>query len=462
MDNAKSDIEDIFSRIKKALVTRFSLRMDQADDDQIDHNIRSGVELNGTYLWTLMCAILIASIGLNINSAVVVIGAMLISPLMGPIMGIGYGVGTYDFRLIHKALKNLAIATIISFVTSALYFYITPLNEAQSELLSRTSPNIWDLLIAVFGGFAGIIGLTRKEKSNVIPGVAIATALLPPVCTAAYGFVHGNMSYFLGAFYLFLLNCIYIALSSVLIVWFISPIARRKISEKLQFRLRAFLLSVVVVSCIPSVFIAINFVNNQIFTTNVTKFVSKELVFDNTFPVDYKSSFKNKTISVILVGKELNEQTVQDIQNSLAKYGLRDTKLELKQVGMHEPDINAIRTSLAKDLLDNNDQEAKKKEQILETLQAEAQSAATRAKEEKEKIYSTIAHEVYIQYPDVNELFFADAYISKQSTEDEFNQAPTVIVISKKVLKKDVKKKIEKWLKYRFQSPIVQIIFVNR
>ena len=232
MDNSTSDIGDILSRIKTAFVSRFSRRTDQADDDQIDHNIRSGVELNGTYLWTLMCAILIASIGLNINSAVVVIGAMLISPLMGPIMGIGYGVGIYDFRLIHKALKNLAIATIISFITSAIYFYVTPLNEAQSELLSRTSPNIWDLLIAVFGGLAGIIGLTRKEKSNVIPGVAIATALMPPVCTAAYGFVHGNMSYFLGASYLFLLNCIYIALSSVLVVWFISPEARRKINEK--------------------------------------------------------------------------------------------------------------------------------------------------------------------------------------------------------------------------------------
>ena len=286
MDNSTSDIGDILSRIKKAFVTRFSLRTDQADDDQIDHNIRSGVELNGTYLWTLMCAILIASIGLNINSAVVVIGAMLISPLMGPIMGIGYGVGIYDFRLIHKALKNLAIATIISFITSAIYFYVTPLNEAQSELLSRTSPNIWDLLIAVFGGLAGIIGLTRKEKSNVIPGVAIATALMPPVCTAAYGFVHGNMSYFLGASYLFLLNCIYIALSSVLVVWFISPEARRKINEKLQFRLKAFLLTVVFVSCIPSVFIAINFVNNQIFNSNVSTFISKELVFDNTFPVD--------------------------------------------------------------------------------------------------------------------------------------------------------------------------------
>lgn len=462
MDNPKSDIDDIFIRIKKALVARFSLRMDQADDCEIDRNIRDGVELNGTYLWTLMCAILIASIGLNINSPAVIIGAMLISPLMGPIMGIGYGVGIYDFRLIHKAIKNLAIATIISFGTSALYFYISPLGEAQSELLARTSPNLWDLLIALFGGMAGIIGITRKEKSNVIPGVAIATALMPPVCTAAYGFVHGNMSYFLGASYLFLLNCIYIALSSIFIIWFIKPVARREINEKIQFRIKAFLLSVVFVSCLPSVFIAANFVNNQIFNASVSRFVSKELVFENTFPVDYKSSYKDKTISVVLVGKELNQQTVDNIRKSLEKYGLGDTKLELKQVGVHEQDINAIRTALAKDILANNNQEAQKKEQILETIQAEAQSAAQKAKEEKQKLYAGIADEVYIQYPDISELFFADAYLTKQSAENKFSEVPTVIVISKKILKKDVKKKIEKWMKYRFQSQNVQIIFVNR
>ena len=462
MDSSKSDIDDIFARIKKVLVARFSLRMDQAGDDEIDHNIRNGVELNGTYLWTLMCAILIASIGLNINSPVVVIGAMLISPLMGPVMGIGYGVGIYDFRLIHKAIKNLAIAAIISFITSAVYFYITPLNEAQSELLARTSPNIWDVLIAVFGGLAGIIGLTRKEKSNVIPGVAIATALMPPLCTAAYGFVHGNMSYFLGASYLFLLNCVYIALSSVFIIWFIRPVARRRISEKIQFRLKALVLALIVISCIPSVFIAVNFVNTQIFNSSVSRFISKELVFDNTFPIDYKSSYKNKTISIVLVGKELNEHTIEGIRKSLQHYGLGDATLDLKQVGMHQQDITAVRTALAKDILENKNQEIQKKEQILEALQAEAQSAAAKAKAEKEKLYSGIAHEIYIQFPDINELFFADAFISKQKTENEFEHAPTVIVISKKTLKKDVKKKIEKWMKYRFQTQKVHIIFVNR
>lgn len=153
--------------------------------------LRGDVEMRGTNLWVLMFAIFIASIGLNVNSTAVIIGAMLISPLMGPITGIGYGAGILDLRLVREGLKNLGIATLIGLLTSAAYFSIRPLRSAQSELLARTSPTIWDVLIASFGGLAGIVAATRKHKSNVIPGVAIATALMPPLCTA--GFARRNL-----------------------------------------------------------------------------------------------------------------------------------------------------------------------------------------------------------------------------------------------------------------------------
>ena len=165
----------------------FSLDEDKADEKEIVYTIKKGVEFKGTNVWVLVFAIFIASIGLNVNSTAVIIGAMLISPLMGPIMGIGLGIGINDFELIKRAFKNLAIATLISVSTSALYFLISPLSEAQSELLARTTPTIWDVLIALFGGLAGIVAATRKYSSNVIPGVAIATALMPPLCTAGYG-----------------------------------------------------------------------------------------------------------------------------------------------------------------------------------------------------------------------------------------------------------------------------------
>lgn len=460
MDNIISRANHLTNQIKKSLVTRFSLRMDQADDREIDKNIREGLELNGTYLWTLMCAILIASIGLNINSTAVIIGAMLISPLMGPIMGIGYGVGIYDFRLIHKALKNLAIATVISFITSALYFYITPLNSAQSELLARTSPTIWDLLIALFGGLAGIIGVTRKEKSNVIPGVAIATALMPPICTAAYGFVHGNIGFVLGAFYLYLLNCIYIAVSSILIIWFIQPVSRREINDKLRLKLRLFLFSTVLISFIPSVFIAVSFVHNQVFDHNVSDFVRKELIFASTFPIDYKSSYKNKTIDVVLIGKRLDENALARIENTLPEYGLTETRLIVKQIGIHQEDLDAIKTALAKDILTNHQNEAKKKEQILQTLQTDVRSAEKKAREEKEKTYMNMAREIYIQYPEINEVLFADAYVSRQKDKN-LDWIPAVVIVSKHTLKKDTRTKIMKWLKLRLEEDRTEVIFVN-
>lgn len=192
MPKTPSSSSNPAARSWHGFLNRFSLLDDKADDTMIDESLRAGVELRGATPWILMFAIFVASIGLNVNSTAVIIGAMLISPLMGPIMGIGYGIGIYDFALIRKSVGNLLIATLISLLTSTVYFALSPLTEAHSELLARTSPTIWDVLIALFGGFAGIIGVTRKEKTNVIPGVAIATALMPPLCTAGYGLANGN------------------------------------------------------------------------------------------------------------------------------------------------------------------------------------------------------------------------------------------------------------------------------
>lgn len=462
MNNTPSDTyDDLPYRIKKALIRRFSLRMDQADESEIDKNIRGNIELKGTYLWTLMCAILIASIGLNINSTATIIGAMLISPLMGPIMGIGYGIGIYDFQLIRRAFKNLGIATAISFATSALYFFITPLNSAQSELLACTSPTIWDLLVALFGGTAGMIGITRKEKSNVIPGVAIATALMPPLCTAAYGFVHGNATFFFGALYLFLLNGIYITVSSMLIIWFIHPIAQRKIDDTLRKKLRIFLVSIVFISFIPSVFIAVNFVRSHAFERNVARFIRKELVFSNTYSVDFKSSYKNKTLDVILVGKQLDEDTITRIRNTLPEYGLEGTKLEFKHASIHQDDINAIKANLTQDILLDNQKEVEKKEQLIQTIQTEMLLAEQKAKEEKEKQYANLAQEIYLQYPEIDELLFSDAFASQKKASN-IHQIPSVVIISKKALKRDTRRKLEKWLKFRFEAEKMEVIFITR
>ncbi|MDE6460535.1 MAG: TIGR00341 family protein, partial [Paramuribaculum sp.] len=202
------------NRLSKFFIDYFTLTPDLVPQAEAEQSIRDGVSFRGTNILILIIAILIASLGLNTNSTAVIIGAMLISPLMGPIIGLGLGVGVHDYDLIKRCLRNLVMAAGFSVLASTIYFLISPVNEGHSELLARTSPTIYDVLIGFFGGAAGIIGLGSKNKGNVIPGVAIATALMPPLCTAGYGIATWQLNYFFGAFYLFLINSIYIAFAT--------------------------------------------------------------------------------------------------------------------------------------------------------------------------------------------------------------------------------------------------------
>jgi uncharacterized hydrophobic protein (TIGR00271 family) len=197
---------------------KFKLDHEREDLKTVIANIETGVVFRGTNLWILIFAIFVASLGLNVNSAAVIIGAMLISPLMGPIMGMGLGVGINDLRLLRKSMYNFSIATVVALSTSTVFFLISPLSDAHSELLARTSPTIYDVLVALFGGFAGMVATLSKQKGNVLPGVAIATALMPPLCTAGYGLATMQLTFFFGAFYLFIINTVFIALATFIIV----------------------------------------------------------------------------------------------------------------------------------------------------------------------------------------------------------------------------------------------------
>ena len=199
------------------VLSQFNLRHDQASIEDIDASLRAGARPAGTNLWVLFFAILIASVGLNVNSTAVIIGAMLISPLMGPIVGIGYGAAIADGGLMRSSAVTLFVFTIVSLLTSMLYFWISPLDEPGSELLARTTPNLWDVLIAAFGGAAGMVAATRRSFTNIAPGVAIATALMPPLCTVGFGLAHQRWDMALGAGYLFIINGVFIAASTLLI-----------------------------------------------------------------------------------------------------------------------------------------------------------------------------------------------------------------------------------------------------
>ncbi|MEP6713901.1 MAG: TIGR00341 family protein, partial [Ferruginibacter sp.] len=256
----------------------FNLHKGEEDKQKTLVNVKANVSFTGHNLWVLACAIMVASIGLNVNSTAVIIGAMLISPLMGPIVGAGFALGIYDFGLLRKSLLNLLTATIVGLVVAAVYFYLSPFKEVQSELLSRTSPNIYDVLIAFFGGLVGVIAITRVEKGNPIPGVAIATALMPPLCTAGYGLATANWKFFMGALFLYSINCVFICIATFSIVKYLKYPASKQIDIKHQRQVKYSVTAIVFLMLLPSAFFAVSLYKEQQFKQVANNFIEKEFV----------------------------------------------------------------------------------------------------------------------------------------------------------------------------------------
>ena len=315
--------------IGKSLKYYFNLLSDKEDERQVVEQVSAGVEFRGTNLWILMCAIMIASLGLNVNSTAVIIGAMLISPLMGPIIGMGLSVGIGDFDLLKRALKNYGVATLISVVTATVYFLISPLNEARSELLARTSPSLYDVLIAFFGGAAGVLALTTKSKGQVIPGVAIATALMPPLCTAGYGLATAQWSYFFGAFYLFFINTVFIAVATFLGVKFLRFHTLSTLPpERLQYGRRVITV-ILVITLIPAAVMTVSIVRKNIFERNVASFVERELHQSGTQIIG--RAVEHDTLRVVAVGRNISDAEVNEARSRMSYYGLKSMALEVIQ-----------------------------------------------------------------------------------------------------------------------------------
>ena len=315
--------------IGKSLKHYFDLLGDREDEQQVVAQVGAGVEFRGTNLWILICAIMIASLGLNVNSTAVIIGAMLISPLMGPIIGMGLGVGIGDFDLLKRALKNYAVAALISVVTAAVYFLISPLSEARSELLARTSPSLYDVLIAFFGGAAGVLALTTKSKGQVIPGVAIATALMPPLCTAGYGLATAQWSYFFGAFYLFFINTVFIAVATFLGVKMLRFHAVSTLPpERLQHGRRVITV-ILVVTLIPAAVMTVSIVRKNIFERNLASFVERELHQSGTQIIGRE--VVHDTLRVVAVGRNITEEELSLARGRMGDYGLKNYSLSIIQ-----------------------------------------------------------------------------------------------------------------------------------
>lgn len=314
------------------LLRLFSLRSGQAAPEEIDATIRDNARLGGTNMWVLMFAIVIASVGLNVNSTAVIIGAMLISPLMGPIIGIGFGAAVHDYDLIRESFRNLVVFVGISLLASTLYFLLSPLKEAHAELLARTAPTIWDVLIAFFGGAAGAIGLTRKEKTTLIPGVAIATALMPPLCTAGYGIASGQPSFFLGAFYLFLINGVFIAIATLVIVRILRLPQHAVPDEATRRKGRAVIAVAVTLTLFPSAYLAVRLVQDEIFTAAAERFlagVGSER--GDVVLLSRQIDPAKRQITATVIGLGATPALEQALNQRLAAAGLREASLRLRR-----------------------------------------------------------------------------------------------------------------------------------
>jgi len=419
-----------------------NLHQGEEKKEKVIEDILSNISFRGANLWVLACAILIASIGLNVNSTAVIIGAMLISPLMGPIVGAGFALATYDFDLLKKTGRSLLIATVVSLTVSFIYFYISPFKDVQSELLARTSPTIYDVLIAFVGGLVGAISLTREDKGNPIPGVAIATALMPPLCTAGFGLATGNISYFLGAFYLYSINCFFIGIATFLIIKYLKYTPKNTGNEALNKRLRVVITTLVILIVTPSLYLAYSLLKEKEFNENVAHYITAEFE-NNGYTIIYKKIRYNtnpKSIELAFLDKKFSDEELKTLQSNLKNFNLLNTELIVRQKESEIDkeilsEINKNKSSLSsKDVMIN---------QLKEELAQYKYNDPTFAKE------------IQVLFPNIERFYFGK--LTDFSEKDNTSLTTVMLYTPKKetVKGKEVAKevdtqKLQQWLAEKF------------
>lgn len=463
-------------------ITSLFALVEDTDIEGTIKSITSGVSIKGTNIWMLFCAAMLASIGLDTNSTAVIIGAMLVSPLMSPILGIGLGIGINDRSLLWESVKNFGIAIILSLIASTLYFAITPLGEATSELSARTTPTLLDVGIAFFGGIAGIVAGSRKEKTNAIPGVAIATALMPPLCTTGFGIATGNLKYLLGAFYLFFINTVFISLATYLIVRWLKFPFKEFANSTIQKQVKHAIAIFVIIVIIPSTFIFYGVIQDLRVNKKVQTFINEQVnsIKRNALRWEIVKENSEQTLKIYIFGEPFAQDEVSHLKEELSSYQLKQLHLELIQTNVPERERKQLSTEIQRNILEkvaviqqSQDKLTKEKDDRIDKL--------TRYVVELEgdpKKLTSIIKEVNIVFPEVLNLSFAtvmkipsipselekEGINQKASTKEEFNKEPSYVVLitlnnnlaAKK--QKELIHKLELFLKERFETDFVKVV----
>ena len=427
---------------------------EELDFESAVGNIRRNVPFHGTNIFILACAIIIASLGLNLNSTAVIIGAMLVSPLMGPILGFGLGLGINDTRLVASSLKHYGVMVGISIFVSTVYFFISPLNLThQTELLARTNPTIYDVLIALFGGAAGMFEHARKEKGTVISGVAIATALMPPLCTVGYGIAHLNLHFVTGALYLFLINSIFIAISTFLVVKYLRFPSVSGADERRILRSRRLVYVILTVIIVPSIFSAYNIVKQTNFERNVETLVEKNKILGRSYIFNSQTDASTKPSSVRLyvAGEKLSDDERERIYSDAESLGfLRSQILIHEDAAVKEG--NGLDAELMKGIFEHNTETINQLNQTVVRL-----DSTVNAYRAQELPYAQLSEEICAQYEDIDKVTLSRGE-SVVTATGEKGTATVAIVHTPKSFPEEARSKLENWLRVRLASDDVTVI----
>lgn len=436
------------NRPLRRFLQHINLESDLDNYENIHSTIEKELVFKGTNLWILVFAILVASVGLNMNSTAVIIGAMLISPLMGPINGMGYGIATYDFPLFRKAVKNFTFAVVSGLIASTAYFAISPISTAHSELLARTSPTIYDVLIAFFGGMAGIVAITSTKKGNVIPGVAIATALMPPLCTAGYGLATGQLFFFFGAIYLLTINTVFIALSALIISQVLKLPIRSNIEESQKKRINRMISLVMALVLIPSIYFGFLLVQKENFTERASMYIENISVVEGNYLLKHEINPTSRTIKLIYGGSSLTEEQKDEIRARTGNFSLKDVNIDFQQ-GFSYDDL-AIRNTEVEQL--------KAEINRLNMVITERNEFLKDVTSTNEKGGELLA-ELEVLYPQVTQVAYSRALgFVKGSTAPDTLSLVFLTTKGKDLTDKE-KELVEKWLSTRLKSDSLKVFF---
>ena len=454
-----------FHAIRAFIIKTFNIK-EGADKEATKEGILRDIEFRGINAWILIASIIIASIGLNTNAVALIIGAMLISPLMGPILGIGYAVATYDLATLIKSLKNLGIAVAISLITSTIYFLLSPISEIQSELLARTRPTLLDVLVAFFGGIAGIIAGSRKEKSNVIPGVAIATALMPPLCTAGFGLASGNIQFFLSAFYLFFINSVFISLATWFIVKFLEFPTVKVIDLKTTKKVHRYIALFSIITMIPSIVIGYGVIKESAFKVRAEQFINNELPRDEIQIIEKRLTYDKDSsqIEIFATGKVISNEDKLRLRRRMNSYNLKRTRLLIHQTGANGDELtgkisDAIKVGILDEIIRHGEIERKKQVALIDSLSKRIEESR-----QYNAAFNNISKEVSLLMPHLLKYGQAIAIRTDLSTQINDTIIQVTLVWNNRTpisSRKEERERLRQWLQIRVQNQKFEIIDMN-